>query len=59
MMSEKWLWNWPLDDIIDGLVQDCGISSAEALEIPQSCTTPSLCCIGISIDGKLGLHWSV
>ena len=23
---------------IDGLVKDCGISSADALEIPQSCT---------------------
>ena len=27
---------------IDGLVQDCSISSALALEIPQSCTNPSI-----------------
>ena len=26
----------------DGPVQDCGISSALALEIPQSCTKPSI-----------------
>ena len=25
---------------VDGSVQDCGISSANALEIPQSCTKP-------------------
>ena len=24
--------------VFDGLMQDCGISSAYALEIPQSCT---------------------
>ena len=28
---------------IDGLVQDCSISIANALEIPQSCTKPSIC----------------
>ena len=28
---------------IDGLVQDCGISVANALEIPLSCTKPSIC----------------
>ena len=36
---------------IDGFVPDCGISSALALEIPQSCTEPSRCgftSIGIS-----------
>ena len=27
---------------ISGLVQDCGNSSALALELPQSCTKPSL-----------------
>ena len=27
---------------IDYLVQDCGISSAKALEIPQSSTKPSI-----------------
>ena len=30
-------------DIIDGLVQDCNISIANALEILQSCTKPSKC----------------
>ena len=25
---------------IDGLVQDCGNSSASAMELPQSCTKP-------------------
>ena len=28
---------------IDGLVQDCSISIANALEILQACTNPSLC----------------
>ena len=28
---------------IDGLVEGCGISSASAMEIPQSCTKPSIC----------------
>ena len=27
---------------IKGLVEDCGISSANALELPQSCTNPSI-----------------
>ena len=27
--------------LVDGLGQDCGIFSANALEIPQSCTKPS------------------
>ena len=27
---------------IDGLVQDCGIYIAHVLEIPQSCTKPSI-----------------
>ena len=31
-------------DYSNGLVQDCGISSAVALEIPQSCTKPSMEC---------------
>ena len=33
-------WN---GDHIDGLVQDCRISSALAMEILQSCTKPSTC----------------
>ena len=28
---------------VDGLVQDCGNSSALALELPQSCTKPPIC----------------
>ena len=28
---------------IDGLVQDCSNSSALAMELPQSCTKPSIC----------------
>ena len=28
---------------IDGFVQDCGNSSADALELPQSCTKLSIC----------------
>ena len=31
------------DKYIDGLVQDCSISIANALEILQSCTKPSIC----------------
>ena len=37
--------NW---QYIDGLMQDCGILIANALEIPQSCTKPSIwfdCCL--------------
>ena len=29
---------------IDGLVQDCSNSIANALELLQSCTKPSICC---------------
>ena len=28
---------------MDGLALDCGNSSANALELPQSCTKPSIC----------------
>ena len=34
------LWNH-VRDRIDGLVQDCSISSTLAMETPQSCTKPS------------------
>ena len=33
---------WP-DDDIDGLVQDCSNSIANALELLQSCTKPLIC----------------
>ena len=32
-----------VDVYLDGFVQDRGISSASALEIPQSCTKPLIC----------------
>ena len=35
---------------IDGLVQDCSISIANALEILQYCTKPSTCCMYITIQ---------
>ena len=41
-------------DYIDGLVQNCGISSALALEIPQSCTKLS---IRLSIQAVCLLCW--
>ena len=31
------------DQKLDGLVKDCSISIANALEILQSCTKPSIC----------------
>ena len=34
--------DWTYNRNIDGLVQDCRISSANALEILQSCTKPSI-----------------
>ena len=37
----KYQWTRPH---IDGLVQDCSNSIADALELLQSCTKPSLCC---------------
>ena len=33
---------WLCEQYIDGLVQDCSISSANALEILQSCTKTSI-----------------
>ena len=35
-------WQWQVQDHIDGLVQDCSISSVLAMEILQSCTKPSI-----------------
>ena len=34
----RWIWF-----AIDGSVQDCGNSSADSLELPQSCANPSMC----------------
>ena len=36
---------WSHIDIFDDLVQDCGNSSADALELPQSCNKPSFWCM--------------
>ena len=33
---------WGIQAHVNGLVQDCSISTADALEIPQSCTKPSI-----------------
>ena len=41
-----------LKDYIDGLVQDCSNSIANALELLQSCTEPSLCSV-------LSVHYCV
>ena len=35
------MWTYIKTERYDGLVQDCGISIANAMEIPQSCTEPS------------------
>ena len=32
-----------IDNIMDGLVQDCSNSIADALELLQSCTKPLIC----------------
>ena len=40
-------------ELFDGLVQDCGISSALTLEIPQFCTKPSILWV-INKDTKTG-----
>ena len=42
---------------IDGLVQDCSISSANALEILQSCTKPSICEKTAYILKQLSVFW--
>ena len=39
-----------------GLQQDCGISSADALEIPQSCTKPSTWSPGQAWAYDMGQH---
>ena len=48
------LTHWGLMIHISGLVQDCSISIANALEILQSCTNPSIYASvnwGISVSG--------
>ena len=36
---------------IDGLVQDCSNSNANALELLQSCTKPSICSCKVLANG--------
>ena len=36
-------WNLQIHLYVDGLVQDCSNSIANALELLQSCTKPSMC----------------
>ena len=46
VLKTVWFWDlilWINDKDIDGLVQDCSISSMLAMEILQSCTKPSIC----------------
>ena len=54
-----WLACIPNDKIyIDGLVQDCSISSALALEILQSCTKALICCsLALSHHYALFSQW--
>ena len=43
---------------IDGLMQDCGNSSAFAMELLQSCTKPSILFLLTSVSGsKLKKYW--
>ena len=35
----------------NGLAQDCGNSSADALELPQSCAKLAMCLGGWGVDG--------
>ena len=37
-----------LNEYLDGLVQDCSNSIANALELLQSCTKPSICSAALS-----------
>ena len=44
IMEKSWgISSLMIRDQVIGLVQDCSISSANALEILQSCTKPSMC----------------
>ena len=41
MYQNKYSIKWMHPNDFDGLVQDCGNSIANALELPQSCAKPS------------------
>ena len=49
--------NFIIIKYVDGLVQDCGISSANALEIPQSCTKPLILYSEIWVWGHFSKGW--
>ena len=51
-------YDYKLSIQIDGSVQDCGISSAIAMEIPQSCTKPSIY-VGRNVIIKKTLKYTV
>ena len=38
---------------INSLVQDCSNSIANALELLQSCTKPSIYCVGVELDNHM------
>ena len=48
-MLFKETYNW-YNDYIDGLAQDCSISSALVMDILRSCTKPSICLIPLRND---------
>ena len=44
LLDYKWFnCTWPVSEYMDGLVQDFSNSIANALELLQSCTKPSIC----------------
>ena len=47
----KW-WSW----LINGLVQDCSSSSANALELLQSCTKPLICFLSLA---EIFIGWNL
>ena len=46
------------DAYFDGLVQDCSNSIANALELLQSCTKPSICGLLFVLE-PYGMHWEL
>ena len=53
----RYFMGYTVRNCILGLVQNCGNSIANALELPQSCTKPSvLCCIKTVVDFLVSQH---
>ena len=56
-----WTWNYSWIKHINGLVQDCSNSIANALELLQSCSKPSICQLldGMYVSAVVGpsYHW--